>query len=192
MAILQDDQETRDGAVQSEILERLSFLELQVDELALELESMRLDSLMQNRRIDILLETQRSCWQQKLVFKDKRIRSERVWRGSVDHVFAAMTRDLIVDENAYVGTTWDPDRRIKEHASKTIFSPDQAKPRQPRFRMDVLYHTTCSGKAADMENRLLWKYPLSRNAISRANGIVFGKPSYFVYLLRILRQGKRI
>ena len=214
MAIIQDDSEQkRDNEIQSEILDRLYMLELQIDQLALEMQSSHLETLLQNRRMDNIIDTQkemesrRLCWQEKLSFKDHRIQSDTVWRGSVSHAFAAMTKDLIVDEHVYLGTTYDPERRLKEHVRKTMRSwvvrsenePDilckddglqmrTIKTLQSNYRMDILYHTTCSGKAAEMESRLLWKYPLTRNILAHANGIVFGKPSYFVYLLKHLRR----
>lgn len=197
MAIIHDGYDNNEGGSHSEILDRLALLELQMDEFGLEMESIQLEMLLQNKRMENMsdvqktLERRRACWQQSLMFKDQRIHSEGIWRGSVTHAFAAITKDLVVDDHSYIGTTYDPERRLKEHVRKTIFSNDiktlDKSAYQKNFRMDILYHTTCSGKAAEMESRLLWKYPLTRNIMSHANGVAYGKPSYFVYLLRHLR-----
>jgi len=230
MAVIKDNDEV-DPNITSEILQRLDILEQHMSELHMEAESSNLELYLQGKRLDILStkqekESKKQCWQERLVFKEPSITADSVWRGSVEHSFAQITKDLLVDSNSYIGATYDPERRFREHVRKegkktmlttttsrsSLSEPDfyggsfgnryasTSSPSSvsspstppasllPTLQMNILYHTTSSGKAADLESRLLWKYPTSRNVSCHANGILYGKPSYFVYLLRFLKK----
>jgi len=194
MAILSDSNETEND---QDIITRLYELERTMYELNLSLENSQIGKMLQDMRLDTLekavslVTDKQKFWKEHLVFNHKDIVSDDVYRGDVSSCYEHITKDLKNLENrhnpmyldTYIGSTCNPQRRIKEHF-------DQLKKTNvnPSLSMNILYHSTQMSRAAELESRLLRSYKGSRNVSRYACGLSFGKPSYFVYMLRFLKR----
>jgi len=209
MAILSDGQESQNV---SDLQQQLVALENHVAELSFEVESLNAESMMQTIKhealIDMVLsrETQKRngiAWKERLVFKFAEIHADSVWRGDVNSVYRHLVEQIEwqKDDNnthnnnnhMYFGATFNPERRLTEHGRNFgVFSNDEMgktllTSKRKLMRMDILYHTTRMEKAADLEGRLLTRFPMSSNTSRTSQGLIFGKPSYFVYMLRFAK-----
>lgn len=200
MAIIQENEEHTFQDSNSIILERLELVEKLFAEVDYSLEQTKIELLMQNMRSEIIsdqlqamkemktgdnLPSRDKAWRERLLFRKPGIVSDSVWRGNVDKCYNIISKDIEkhIAHSSYLGSTCDPERRLTEHMKKT-----------PGVSMNILYHTTSVQKAADMESRLLSKFRITRNTSLHSHGLLWGKPSYFVYMLveKGLRKGFRL
>lgn len=134
------------------------------------------------------------AYKQHLVFKHDEILSDDVWRGDVkicfDNICKELPRDPAFGYNTYdcgqlqyFGATSNPEERIKAHIKNdnNILGL--------KMNMRILYATHKLENAAEMETRLIKRYsPISKNIKQVSSGLPYGKPSYFVYMLRYGRK----
>lgn len=200
MAIISDsDRHDDDG---TNVHHRLEEVERELADLSYALDLMTVEAGKQKLITETILETMMNeqseknnekpfAWKERLVFRYKDIRADQVWRGRVIPVFHRVADRLSLDfsrdsgQTYHFGATFDPDKRFAEHKRST--AAFNAKEAQRNLVMDILYHTTKLEKAADMESRLLTRFPTTINTSRASLGLCFGKPSYFVYLLRYIK-----
>lgn len=192
MAVLNDDKEILPDD-QSRLLERLETIEKWCYEMNVEMSEMQIEMISQAMQMENVLKRKdksslsfHKAWKERLIFKQSAIDGDGVWRGPVEQAMGGIMTDLDKYQllsSSYIGATCDPERRFKEHM-RNLF-PIKSKPSSKGSpSMKILYHTTQMTKAADVESRLLGRFRMTRNVSSSANGMLFGKPSYFVYILK--------
>lgn len=185
MAIISKDMYSADQGSNSVILERLELIERMFAELDNSLERTNLEIMMQQMRLEtatkeltkgVRIPDREKSWRERLVFRNPDVVSDTVWRGNVENCYRYISENIEkhVTPRSYLGSTCDPERRFKEHMKKSPHLP---------LSMNILYHTTSVQKAADMESRLLSRFKITRNASLHSHGLLWGKPSYFVYML---------
>lgn len=177
--------------IDQNITDRIENLEVSMHQLNLDVETLSMQHISQTHRMDVAMEMinhgylhENNARETRLIFSDNRIESDKVYRGAVHPCFSNICNDIrhipgisnSDSKQIYFGATCDPARRLREHI--------RTNGRKQHLKMQLLYHTTRMEKAADMENKLLHRFPFTYNVRNNGSGLVFGKPSYFVYLLK--------
>ena len=179
-----------------EMIERMQHLENLVDELSLNLEDVKVQSFMKDLHLQHLESLpQKVAYgdkprMQRLILKNSLIDADNIMRGNVNACYDQIKIKVDEEErkgslnikSTYIGASSDLERRLREHMKEdSRFEKDGGK-------MKVLYGTSRFGNAADMESRLLLNFGKTRNTYKGSTGLVFGKPSYFFYMLRFLKR----
>jgi len=197
-----------DSKISGEMEQRVEDLEKTVHEMTYAMEGINTELMMQNIQTDaianvvdsILLKTKSLSMQSKsnisterLVFKHPLIQSDKIWKGNVEECHREISKFVEKEMNknelrtAYFGATYDPERRMREHLRSVSMLQLKDSKLEPPFYMNILYRTCKMESAADLENRMIKNFPMGRNRHVYSAGLLWGKPTYFVYML-----GKRL
>lgn len=176
---------------------RLENIEDQLDdmmallnEFALKSDDTRKKIFDMNDKIDLLTSARKGTsnfdkhlpqsWKVKLAFEEPLVNGEIVYKGNVDLCTNAILTDKELEregEVLYVGATSNPQNRIRSHLKNGKVSKHNSK-------MHVVFATSDMHKAMEMEHNLINRLQPPRNVFHTSSGLVFGKASYFVYMLK--------
>jgi len=175
--------------VVGDLLQRLDQLEREFYHVNLNVQNLYVENSVASIKFEALkslvCDAEKKAWTETLTFRDSRIQSSNIWRGDVDACFNRISEEMEQkmvrkQRGLYVGLTCDPERRMKEHTRKKCDT------KEPDVNMILVYRSSQLSRSAEMESRLLNGFSTVRNVSKHSQGIMFGKPSYFVYFLRRL------
>jgi predicted GIY-YIG superfamily endonuclease len=175
--------ETENDVENENVLDRLATLELIVDDLTRNVDELALTKFMTDYDRPV-----HDTFTSTNIFPSS-IKDNMLIRGEVKPCFEKIVERLERNgknaTNLYIGATCDPQRRFKEHFRSSVKNNTSF---AQKGTMELLYGTSRMERAAEMESRLLMRFKTSGNSMRMSSGLAFGKPSYFVYLLRHFKK----
>ncbi len=168
-----------------DVNKKVDNLENSIEELLEEFDRVKLEQEFVKQQVtEASLGT---AFKNSLVFKDKDIEADNIWKGDVSPCFDKIAKEIQHKDGfgydcgqlCYFGATSFPERRLAEHRkvqgnNVLGFS----------LGMNILYYSARMEKAASMETKLISRFGSTRNIKKVSGGLSFGRPAYFVYMLR--------